>query len=160
MLTVEAIEASAPAIPDATRIGAWLLSCGNKNQAADRHACALQSAGASGISAAIVVQAEKATPVLVLRAPLGVILPAGIDMAVDGKRLGRLAFQTCDRDGCAAPALVSGSLGAALRKGQRATVTFRLAVGGPIQSTLPLDGLADALGRLAAENTAATGMKP
>lgn len=107
MLTVEAIEASAPAIPDATRIGAWLLSCGSRNQAADRHACALQSAGASGISAAIVVQPEKATPVLVLRAPLGVILPAGIDMAVDGKRLGRLAFQTCDRD--AAPHRLSSA---------------------------------------------------
>jgi invasion protein IalB len=158
-LTVEAIEASAPAIPDATRIGAWVLSCEDKNPAADAHACALRSADASGISAAIVLQRENAAPVLVLRAPLGVILPAGIDMAVDGKRLGRLAFQTCDRDGCAAPALIGGSLGAALRKGRQATVAFRLAGGEPIKSTLPLDGLDDALARLATES-ALIGKKP
>lgn len=67
------------------------------------------------------------TTILILRTPHDVHLPNGIELNVDGRAVGRLAFQTCDARGCIAPAALSGELRRAVQRGVslEATLTDR-----------------------------------
>jgi invasion protein IalB len=62
---------------------------------------------------------------LLLQVPLGLYNPAGVRVAVDGEEVAALEVQTCDAAGCYAGTPLSDALEAAMRAGERATVTFQ-----------------------------------
>ena len=54
-------------------------------------------------------------------APLGVLLPYGLGLNVDGKDIGRADFVRCFQDGCYAEVILQGELLKTLRAGTTAT---------------------------------------
>jgi invasion protein IalB len=69
--------------------------------------------------------AEAAAPVMMIQTPLGLFLPAGLKLAVDGAPLATLPLQTCDTNGCFAGNAVSPELLTAMQRGTTMTVTFQ-----------------------------------
>jgi invasion protein IalB len=78
--------------------------------------------------------------VMVLRTPLGFLLGEGIAVAVDGREIGRLAFLTCEADGCVAPIRVADGFRSALRAGREMTLTFVPRSGDPVTARYSLIG--------------------
>jgi invasion protein IalB len=72
----------------------------------------------------LVLTRDGDSEILVLRAPLGLLLAEGVAVEVDGRTLGRLAFLTCEDDGCVAPVRLEDSLGSALRGGRVLELTL------------------------------------
>ena len=154
----------ATAVPQVARYDDWTLSCLKRE--ADSPACQMQPAQAAGeqssISLVVVRRAQKdpgatgieagpGTMVLIMSAPLQVLLPAGIDISIDGRKLGRLAFQTCSASGCVAPVPVTGTLESGLQSGKAIQAVARLSDGTTLTSSYSLKGLFSGLAALAAE---------
>jgi invasion protein IalB len=64
-------------------------------------------------------------PVLALRAPLGVFLPAGLALDVDGAGRETFQFQACDNNGCYAGGPLSESLLGGMTRGQKLNIKFQ-----------------------------------
>lgn len=92
--------------------------------------------------------AEGATR-LVFLTPLGIVLPAGVSLSVDGNALETLPFNTCVNAGCLAEIEPSAELLRQLRRGTTLTAAFRPNRG---DSSVPLPvslaGFSAALDRL------------
>lgn len=63
-------------------------------------------------------------PVLLITAPLGILLPLGITVEVEGHDALRLPVQRCDAGGCLAYVVMEAPFVEAFRKGTEAKVTF------------------------------------
>jgi invasion protein IalB len=69
--------------------------------------------------------ADSQTPVLMIRTPFGLNLPAGLKLAIDDRPVATLPLQTCDGGGCYAGEVVSAELLEALKRGTTLSVTFQ-----------------------------------
>lgn len=68
---------------------------------------------------------DKAEPGAIFTLPLGVYLPAGLSVAIDGKELrNNIAFETCESGGCRVKFGFDEKTLEAFRKGLSATATF------------------------------------
>jgi invasion protein IalB len=76
-------------------------------------------------SVTITVPPATGAPVLALRAPLGVFLPAGLALDVDGAGGETFQFQACDNNGCYAGGPLSESLLGAMTRGQKLNIKFQ-----------------------------------
>ena len=76
-------------------------------------------------SVTIRVPAETGSPVMMLQAPLGLFLPGGITLDVDGASGETLELQTCDNNGCYAGGPLSENLLAAMTRGQSLNIKFQ-----------------------------------
>jgi invasion protein IalB len=56
-----------------------------------------------------------------VRAPLDVLLPAGLGLKIDERDVGRVGFVRCQSDGCLAEAILDDALIDQLKKGKSAT---------------------------------------
>jgi invasion protein IalB len=63
-------------------------------------------------------------PVMILQAPVGTYLPAGVRLDVDGGEATTLEYQTCDAQGCYTATAVSAELLEALRGGSKLNLTI------------------------------------
>ncbi len=61
-------------------------------------------------------------------------------VTVDGRALGRLAFLTCESDGCVAPVRLNGDLRGALRAGRDLSLTVIPREGEPVTAGYSLIG--------------------
>ena len=68
---------------------------------------------------------ESGAAMLALQAPLGLFLPAGIGIDVDGASAQVLELQTCDNNGCYANTPISEDLLAAMTRGQKLNIKFQ-----------------------------------
>ena len=57
-------------------------------------------------------------------APLGVLLPKGLGLFVDGKNIGNVYFLRCVQEGCYAQVVLEENLMATLKSGKTATFTI------------------------------------
>lgn len=57
--------------------------------------------------------------------PLGLSIRTGVALAVDGKEVAKLDFQTCDANGCYCGDSLGGDLLQAMRAGQEMTIGFQ-----------------------------------
>lgn len=64
------------------------------------------------------------TPFLLLTAPLGILLPQGVALAIDDGEPVRVVLQRCDGNGCLAVIPLEDALLEAMRKGEKGSVTF------------------------------------
>lgn len=83
--------------------------------------------------------------IIILRTPHDVHLPTGIELVIDGRAVGRLAFQTCDAHGCIAPAALSGELSQAFQRGVSLKASLTDRHGERSSSTISLMGLTAAI---------------
>ena len=138
----------------APQTGAWQVECGTppgaaKEQCALRQNVVAEDRPEVGLSVNVLKMADNDVRVLRVLAPLGVILPNGLGLNVDGKDLGRAYFVRClVNEGCYAEVLLQADLLETLKNGTTATfiifVTPEEGIGIPID----LAGFAEGLEKL------------
>ena len=99
-----------------------------------------------GLSVVVLKTADRQARVLRVLAPLGVLLPNGLGLNVDGKDIGRAYFVRCFTDGCYAEVILEDTLLKTLQDGGTATfIVFQTpeeGIGIPVDLTGFTDGFA------------------
>ncbi len=107
--------------------GAWSVVCDKPAGAATEQCALMQNVIAEdrpeiGLSVVVLKTADRKSKILRVLAPLGVLLPNGLGLNIDGKDIGRAYFVRCFADGCYAEVVLEDELLKTLRSG--ATATF------------------------------------
>jgi invasion protein IalB len=130
--------------------GDWQMSCDTPPGASSEQCALIQNVTAEdqanvGLSVIVLKTADKQVQLLRVLAPLGVLLPNGLGLNVDGTNIGRVNFVRCLPTGCIAEVVLKDDLIATLSKGTSAIfVVFRTpeeGVGIPVSLTGFADGL-------------------
>jgi len=85
---------------------------------------------------------------LVITLPLGVTLPAGIELQIDGQTRSRAPYVTCPPNGCQAHVLLDDPLLTQMKAGTRGTVNFSDPRGRPEQINFSLSGFTAGFARV------------
>ena len=106
--------------------GAWSIICDTPAGASNEQCVLMQNVIAEdrpelGLSVIVVKTADKKARILRVLAPLGVLLPNGLGLNIDGKDIGRAYFVRCFSDGCYAEVILEDSLLSNFRAGSDAT---------------------------------------
>lgn len=109
--------------------GAWTVVCdtpagASTEQCLVRQIVVPEDRPEIGLAISVLKTADKADRILRVRAPLGIILPSGLQLNVDGTLIGRAQFVRCFTDGCIADVILDDTLLDTLKKGQQATFSF------------------------------------
>lgn len=75
-------------------------------------------------SVTVRIPADTGKPVIVISAPLGLYLPAGISYSIDGAAAQTLQIQSCDQNGCFANQPITAETLDAMFKGQKLEIAF------------------------------------
>jgi invasion protein IalB len=107
--------------------GAWSIVCDQPAGASSEQCALMQNVLAEdrpelGLSVVVLKTADRKAKILRVLAPLGVLLPNGLGLNVDGKDIGRAYFVRCFADGCYAEVVLEEELLKTFRSG--ATATF------------------------------------
>ncbi|CAK0747546.1 hypothetical protein CCP3SC5AM1_1440002 [Gammaproteobacteria bacterium] len=81
-------------------------------------------------------------------APLGVNLPAAIQLQVDDGQPVQVPYQVCDAQGCRGAVVLSTKFFKAMKKGNKFTLSYQDTTGRRIGVPLSLNGLEHGLGKL------------
>ncbi|MDN2582730.1 invasion associated locus B family protein [Aquibium sp. ELW1220] len=131
--------------------GAWSVICDVPAGASGEQCALMQNVVAEdrpevGLSVVVLRTADNKAEILRVLAPLGVLLPNGLGLNVDGKDIGRAYFVRCFQDGCYAEVILEPSLLDTLRAGTSATfIVFQTpeeGIGIPVDLTGFSDGFA------------------
>ncbi len=106
--------------------GAWAVVCDQPAGAAGEQCALLQNVVAEdrpevGLSVLALKTADGKAQILRVLAPLGILLPNGLGLYVDGKDIGRAQFVRCFEDGCYAEVILDETLRQTLSTGKAAT---------------------------------------
>ncbi|HEY4201056.1 MAG TPA: invasion associated locus B family protein [Devosiaceae bacterium] len=133
--------------------GDWQMSCDTPPGASFEQCALIQNVTAEdqpnvGLSVIVLKTADKKARLLRVLAPLGVLLPNGLGLNVDGKNMGQVAFVRCLPNGCVAEVSMDDTLLDLLSKGKSAIfVVFKTPEEG-IGIPVSLAGLADGFAKL------------
>jgi len=133
--------------------GDWQMSCDTPPGATGEQCAIIQNVTAEdqpnvGLSVIVLKTADKQAQLLRVLAPLGVLLPNGLGLNVDGKDMGRVAFVRCLPNGCVAEVAMDAALIDTLSKGTNAIfVVFKTPEEG-IGIPVSLKGFADGFAKL------------
>jgi invasion protein IalB len=84
---------------------------------------------------------DKEQPVAVITLPLGIFLPPGIELQIDGTgKVGRLPINTCLPSGCQAGVQLDEDFVSRMKKGNQMTVTFGNPQGKGVAAPVSLKG--------------------
>lgn len=105
--------------------GDWQMSCDTPPGASFEQCAIIQNVTAEnqpnvGLSVIVLKTADGEARLLRVLAPLGVLLPNGLGLNVDGQDMGRVAFVRCLPNGCIAEVLLDDDLIATLSNGSNA----------------------------------------
>jgi invasion protein IalB len=133
--------------------GAWSIICDTPAGATSEQCVMMQNVVAEdrpemGLSVVVLRTADNKAEILRVLAPLGVLLPNGLGLNVDGKDIGRAYFVRCFQDGCYAEVILEKPLLDTLKTGTSATfIVFQTpeeGIGIPVE----LKGFADGFATL------------
>ncbi|MDV3251735.1 invasion associated locus B family protein [Devosia sp. BK] len=127
-LALSAALSAAPAMAQGTvrgEYGDWQMSCDTPPGASAEQCAIIQNVMAEdqpnvGLSVIVLRTADREARLLRVLAPLGVLLPNGLGLNVDGKDMGRVAFVRCLPNGCVAEVELDDDLIDVLSKGTSA----------------------------------------
>ncbi len=128
--------------------GAWSIVCDQPAGANGEQCALMQNVIADdrpevGLSVVVLKTADRKAKILRVLAPLGVLLPNGLGLNIDGKDIGRAYFVRCFADGCYAEVVLEDELLKTLRSGAQATfIVFQTPEEG-IGIPVDLKGFAD-----------------
>ena len=93
----------------------WQMSCDNPPGASFEQCAIIQNVTASdqpniGLSVIVLKTADKQATLLRVLAPLGILLPNGLGLNIDGTDMGRVAFVRCMPNGCVAEVVMDDEL--------------------------------------------------
>ncbi len=105
--------------------GDWQISCDTPPGASFEQCALIQNLTAEnqsniGLSVIVLKTADKQASLLRILAPLGILLPNGLGLNVDGKDMGRVAFVRCLPSGCIAEVIMDDNLINTLSNGENA----------------------------------------
>jgi invasion protein IalB len=111
------------------RYGDWKVVCNPPPPGSSHDICALtQSVAAQDRdNIGLTISVEKFSDgklFLRMLAPLGVLLPPGIGVKIDGEDLGQAPFVRCHKSGCYAQMVVAGALADHLQRGTTAILSI------------------------------------
>jgi invasion protein IalB len=133
--------------------GDWQMSCDTPPGASFEQCAIIQNVTAEdqpnvGLSVIVLKTADRQARLLRVLAPLGVLLPNGLGLNIDGNDIGRVAFVRCLPNGCVAEVVLDDELIQTLSNGETAIfVVFKTpeeGVGIPVS----LNGFADGFAEL------------
>lgn len=106
--------------------GEWSILCDTPAGAQNEQCALIQNVVAAdrpelGLSVVVLKTADNKARILRVLAPLGVLLPNGLGLNVDGKDIGRAYFVRCFEDGCYAEVILDDGLMKTFRAGKSAT---------------------------------------
>ncbi|UOM32840.1 invasion associated locus B family protein [Acuticoccus sp. I52.16.1] len=168
-LTGVAPAGAQPVLPPAPVIatyGAWALECEHTVGVAVDSCAATQTAAqqvgdpdAGGVVLTVLFVRGEGGSVEVMRvlAPLGVLLPSGLSLSVDGAEVGVAGFVRCLPPGCISEVALGEGLREALVAGRTAQFAVSLTPQSQAAVRVSLDGLGDALDALATASVSASG---
>jgi invasion protein IalB len=134
-----------------TTVGAWQVRCGRPPGARAEKCALVQSVTAEdrrNVSLTIIFLRSFSGDKRLLRvvAPLGVLLPTGLGLKIDGEDVGHAPFLKCGQVGCVAEVVADDNLVGKMQSGQNAIfIIFQTpeeGIGVPIDLTGFGDGLA------------------
>ena len=108
------------------KYGAWSIVCDVPPGASSEQCALMQNVVAEdrpevGLSVVVLKTADNKARILRVLAPLGVILPNGLGLNIDGKDLGRASFVRCMQDGCYSEVILKDDLLGTMQTGNSAT---------------------------------------
>lgn len=136
--------------------GSWSIRCLESNQAL----CAMTQIGNSAQGEKLVsVEFQKfPTPQtaegrsfigqMVITAPIGVLLPAGVGVTIDGRQEGVAIYKVCYPQQCIVVEPVSEEFVNKMKRGSNVTMTLRNAAGKEAKANLSLSGFTKAFNSL------------
>lgn len=133
--------------------GAWSIIC-DTPPGATAEVCAMQQMVISqdrpemGLAIAVLRTADNKAEVLTVLTPLGVLLPNGLGLTVDGKNIGRAYFARCYADGCRVEVILDKPLLDALSTGKTAVFSVFDSPEEGIGFPVDLNGFAQAFAAL------------
>jgi invasion protein IalB len=133
--------------------GDWQMSCDTPPGASFEQCAIIQNVTAEdqpnvGLSVIVLRTADREARLLRVLAPLGVLLPNGLGLNVDGEDMGRVAFVRCLPNGCVAEVVLDESLIQTLSEGTDAIfVVFKTPEEG-IGIPVSLEGFAEGFAAL------------
>lgn len=133
--------------------GAWSMVCETPPGASSEQCALVQLVEADnrpelGLAVIVLRTADGETEMMRVSAPLGVLLPNGLGLSVDGKNIGRAYFVRCFQDGCYAEVILEGELLETLKKGKTATfIVFQTPEEG-IGIPIDLNGFSDGYAKI------------
>ena len=106
--------------------GAWSVICDTPPGASSEQCAMMQNVVAEdraevGLSVVVLKTADKKARILRVLAPLGVLLPNGLGLNIDGQDIGRANFVRCIDEGCFAEVILDETLLQKFSAGQNAT---------------------------------------
>lgn len=132
--------------------GDWSIFCDVPPGASAEQCAMMQNVEAedrpeAGLSVMVLRAADNKQLILRVLAPLGVILPNGLGLYVDGKDIGKIYFMLCFTGGCYADAVLEKPLLDTLSNGKTATFTIfdspEAGIGIPVDLTGFAEGVAE-----------------
>jgi invasion protein IalB len=107
------------------RYGDWELRCDTPPGAQNEQCVVMQYVTAEdrenvGLSVVVMKTADKEARILRVLAPLGVLLPKGLGLRIDGADMGTAGFLKCVQNGCFSEVLLDDELIGKLRDGKEA----------------------------------------
>lgn len=106
--------------------GSWSVICDTPGGSASEQCALMQNVLAEdrpevGLSVVVLRTADNRAEILRILAPLGVLLPNGLGLNIDGNDIGRAYFVRCFQDGCYAEVILEKELLDSLKTGTAAT---------------------------------------
>jgi invasion protein IalB len=144
-----ASEPQPPPNPTLPAGGGWISKCVSESRQTPVE-CSMEQTvvltNTGQLLAAVLVRVPTDThqPVMMVQLPVGLYLPAGLNLQVDDGKLQPIPLQTCDVKGCYAGIQISAELIASLKTGKRLTLTFQNLAKNNVVVPLALDNFADA----------------
>ena len=135
------------------QFGDWQMSCDTPPGASFEQCAIIQNVMAEnqpnvGLSVIVLKTADQQARLLRVLAPLGVLLPNGLGLNVDGKDMGRVAFVRCLPNGCVAEVVLDDKMVETLSTGTDAIfVVFKTPEEG-IGIPVSLNGFKDGFAQL------------
>ena len=136
--------------------GAWKVVCAADNS----KACLIGQTGLNEQKEPVLQVRIRKTPgakgpqdqpidaLVELIAPIGVFLPAGIAISIDGREIGRGAYQVCNPEACLVAEPVQNDFINQLKKGANAVMTLTAQNGSRAQISISLSGFTKAYNSL------------
>ena len=133
--------------------GAWSMVCSTPPGATAEQCAMMQNVVAEerpemGLSVVVFRSADNKAEILRVLTPLGVLLPNGLGLYVDGKDIGRAYFARCFEDGCYAEVILEKQLLDTFKSGKSAVFIVFQAPEEGIGIPVDLSGFSEAFAAL------------
>ncbi|WP_413990287.1 invasion associated locus B family protein [Labrys okinawensis] len=153
----------APAPDPAPQFGSWQLQC--DPPAGPGKQCALVQTASPAqnpdlYANVLLIRLDKSRLLLRIIAPLGVLVPTGVGLNIDGNDVGTTGFTRCHLSGCLADVLVTEALRKSLLAGSSASLTLHQTPETALDFIFKLDGTGRGLAALPPPPAARAGTQP